>query len=268
MGLVMLANRFLKVLATRLSQGRGGADDSFCALGIGPLSPSLDDIAGSYTEEENTPAHIRTAADALVADLAKGFPSIGLPTIPGSENAIPGPTRRATTSFDTPTTNAIVAACKFRGWSASLALHAAIVRVTASYAQHPLAKNYRVLLTVDLRRLLPEPYCLEDYAVGMFASGIPIIVEDVVGKSFEEVVADLGREYRKDITRMCEDEQGRPVGLLELTAPYIRRTAELVATPRHRRCRQVRTQAWAASGGWTSCSRTITLLFLAVVGAG
>lgn len=230
-GLVMLANRFLKVLATRLGSDRDRADDSFYALGVGPLSPSLDEIVGLYTDKETTPSHIRAAADGLVAELAKGFPSVGLPTTPGSKNAVPGPTRRVTAYFDTETTNAIVRACKTRGWSASLALHAAIVRVTASYAQHPLAKNYGAILAVDLRRFLPEPYSLEEYAVGMFASGIPVVVENAVGKSFEGIVADLDKGYRRDVTRICEDGEGRPVSLLELTAPYIRRTMELFASP-------------------------------------
>lgn len=230
-GLVILAIRFLKVLSTRPSQGRDGVDDSFCEFGIGPLSPSLDDIVGSYTEEGYTPAHIRTTGDALVVDLVEGFPSIGLPMIPGKENAIAVPTRRGTASFDTPRTKAIVSACRVRGWSASLALHAAIVRVTASNSQHPLAKNYGALLAVDLKIFLSVPYRLEDYAVGMFASGIPIIVEDVVGKSFERAVAELGSGYRRDVTWICEDERSWPILFLELTAPYIHRTTELVATP-------------------------------------
>ncbi|EEU36125.1 uncharacterized protein NECHADRAFT_87220 [Fusarium vanettenii 77-13-4] len=224
-GMLMLANSFMKSLAEILRHDRNDPTIQ------GPLTPSLDTIVGSYLDEETTPMYLRSTANALVAEFVKGVPSIGLPTIPGSLTAAPGPTERQSCSFDATITKAIIAACKKRHLSVPSAVHAALVRVTATYPQHPLAKSYAAFFPTDLRPYLPSPYNGESFAVGMFCSGLPVTVPDVLGLSFDAITTILNNVYRRDLTRMCTDDEGNPQSMLDLMAPYVRRTTKLFNTP-------------------------------------
>ncbi|KAI8711478.1 hypothetical protein NCS52_01411300 [Fusarium sp. LHS14.1] len=224
-GMLMLANSFMKNIAEIL------CNDGNNPTIQGPLTPSLDTIVGSYVDEEATPMYLRSTADALVTEFVKGVPSIGLPTITGSLTAAPGPTERQSTSFDATTTKSIIAACKKRGLSVPSAVHAAFVRATATYPQNPLAKSYAAFFPTDLRPYLPLPHNGESFAVGMFCSGLPVTVPDVLGLSFNSIAQILNNVYKRDLTRMCTDDEGKPQGMLDLMAPYVRRTTKLFNTP-------------------------------------
>lgn len=224
-GMLMLANSFMNILAEILRHDQNHPTTQ------GPLTPSLDTIVGSYLDEETTPMYLRSTADALVAEFVKGVPSIGLPTITGSLTAAPGPTERQSYSFDATATNSIIAGCKKRGLSVPSAVHAALVRVTATYPQHPLAKSYAAFFPTDLRPYLSSPYNGEAFAVGMFCSGLPVTVPSVLGLSFDAIAEILNNVYRRDLTRMCTNNEGKPQGMLDLMAPYVRRTTKLFNTP-------------------------------------
>ncbi|KAJ4186732.1 hypothetical protein NW755_007464 [Fusarium falciforme] len=224
-GMLMLANSFMNNLAEILRHDRNHPTTQ------GPLTPSLDTIVGSYLDEETTPMYLRSTADALVAEFVKGVPSIGLPTITGSLTAAPGPTERQSYSFDATTTKSIIAACKKRGLSVPSAVHAALVRVTATYPQHLLAKSYAAFFPSDLRPCLSSPYNGEAFAVGMFCSGLPATVPNVLGLSFDAIAEILNNVYRRDLTRMCTNDEGKPQGMLDLMAPYVRRTTKLFNAP-------------------------------------
>ncbi|KAJ4172303.1 hypothetical protein NW754_002494 [Fusarium falciforme] len=200
-GMLMLANSFMNNLAEILRHDRNHPTTQ------GPLTPSLDTIVGSYLDEETTPMYLRSTADALVAEFVKGVPSIGLPTITGSLTAAPGPTERQSYSFDATTTKSIIAACKKRGLSVPSAVHAALVRVTATYPQHLLAKSYAAFFPSDLRPCLSSPYNGEAFAVGMFCSGLPATVPNVLGLSFDAIAEILNNVYRRDLTRMCTNDE-------------------------------------------------------------
>lgn len=224
-GMLMLANSFMNNLAEILRDNRDNPTIK------GPLTPSLDTIVGSYLDEETTPMYLRSTADALVAEFVKGVPSIGLPTIPESLTAAPGPTERQSYSFDATTTESIIAACKKRDLSVPSAVHAALVRITATYPQHPLANSYAAFFPTDLRPYLASPYNREAFAVGMFCSGLPVTVPNVLGLSFDAIAEILNNVYRRDLTQMCTDDEGKPQGMLDLMAPYVRRTTKLFNTP-------------------------------------
>ncbi|KAJ3459179.1 hypothetical protein MRS44_015252 [Fusarium solani] len=224
-GMLMLANSFMSNLAEILRHDRNNPTIQ------GPLTPSLDSIVGSYLDEETTPMYLRSTADTLVAEFVRGVPSIGLPTITGSLTAVPGPTGRQAYSFDINTTKTIVSACKKRDLSVSSAVHAALVRATATYPQHQLAKSYAAFFPTDLRPYLSSPYNEEAFAVGMFCSGLPVTVPNVLGLSFDTIAEILNDVYRRDLTRMCADDEGKPQGMLDLMAPYVRRTTKLFNTP-------------------------------------
>ncbi|KAL7925843.1 hypothetical protein ACQKWADRAFT_283192 [Trichoderma austrokoningii] len=236
MGLLMLVNSFLSSLASVLRNGLNCDLDSFDGLvGSGLLTRSLDDVADAYIDEDSTPENVKAAADGLVSEFLQGVSSIGLPTLPDSETVPPGDTAREALRINAPTTAAIVAACRGRNISVNSAVHAAVVRVTATYPQHPMAKHFAAFFPVDMRRHLPKPYDGPDYAVGAFSSGLPICVRDAIGsngpKSFEEIVQQLASVYATDLARFTTDDNGNPVSMIKVVAPYVRRTTKLFSAP-------------------------------------
>ncbi|KAM0461928.1 hypothetical protein ACHAPV_002575 [Trichoderma viride] len=241
MGLLMLIHSFLSSLASVLRHGLSCDLDSYDGLvGSGLLTRSLDDVADAYTDEDSTPENVKAAADGIVGEFVQGVPSIGLPTFPDSETVPPGDTAREALRVDALTTAAIVAVCRARKISVNSAVHAAVIRVTATYPQHPLAKHFAAFFPVDMRRHLPKPYDGPDYAVGVFSSGLPICIHDVRGendargrgpKSFEEIVQQLASVYATDLSRFTTDDEGNPVSMTKVVAPYVRRTTKLFSAP-------------------------------------
>ncbi|KAL7800066.1 hypothetical protein V8C37DRAFT_363966 [Trichoderma ceciliae] len=238
-GMLMLAHSFLSSLASVMRNGLDCDLNSYDSLvGSRLLTRSLDDLANAYTDETSTPMFIRSAADGLANDFVRGVPSIGLPTIPGSEEAVPGDSAREALRIDAPTTAAIISACRSRKISVSSAVHAAIICATATYPQHPLAANYASFFPVDMRRRLPKPYDGPDYAVGIFSTGLPICVANVLGdakgngrKSYEEIAQQLAAAYSTDLSCLATDDDGNAVSMLEIIAPYVRRTTKLFTAP-------------------------------------
>jgi hypothetical protein len=240
-GLLMFAHSFLSSLASVLRHGPDCDLDSYDGLvGSGLLTRSLDDVADAYTDEDTTPENVKAAADGLVGEFVQGVPSIGLPTLPYSETVPPGDTARKALRIDASTTAAILAACRARKISVNSAVHAAVIRVTATYPQHPLAKHFAAFFPVDMRRHLPRPYDGPDYAVGVFSSGLAICVRDVLGendaegsgpKTFDEIVQQLALVYATDLSRFTTDDEGNPVSMVRVVAPYVRRTTKLFSAP-------------------------------------
>ncbi|KAL7948445.1 hypothetical protein V8C42DRAFT_251554 [Trichoderma barbatum] len=238
-GMLMLAHSFLSSLASVLRNGLDCDLKSYDSLVGGRLlTRSLDDLAIAYVDESCTPGHIQDAADGLVNDFVRGVPSIGLPTLPGSEAVAPGDSARVALRFGASTTAAIISACRNAKVSVSSAVHAAVIRATATYPQHPLAVSYAAFFPVDMRRRLPKPYDGPDYAVGMFCTGLPICVRNVLGdakgrgpQSYEEIVQQLASAYSKDLSHLAIDVDGNSVSMLELIAPYVRRTTKLFMAP-------------------------------------
>ncbi|ROT38103.1 hypothetical protein SODALDRAFT_278484 [Sodiomyces alkalinus F11] len=235
MGSIMLAHAFMTTLVSVLRRGLD-ADLSAHAspAANGSLTPSLDDIVRSPADEASTPERLKKAADSLIATFLKGLPTVGLPTIPGSEHATPGPTARAQVSLDRATTAAVLAACKARGFTVTSAIHAALLRVVARHPQHPLAKNYAAFVATDMRRRLGAPWDGVPYAVGMFSSGVPVCIEgaqeEEEDKPFARLAADFHAVYSQDLARLGVDDRGAPFSMQDIVAPYVRRTTKLFMT--------------------------------------
>lgn len=232
-GSIMLAHAFVTTLVSVLRQGLD-ADLSAHASSVanGSLTPSLDDIADAPQDEQSTPEHLKKAADDLIATFLKGLPTIGLPTIPGSETAVPGPTGRAQVLLDPATTAAVRAACSARGVSVTSAVHAALIRVVARYPQHPRARSYAAFVATGMRRRLGAPWDGVPFAVGIFSSGVPVCIEGALdGKSFDALAGEFQAVYSQDLARMGVDAGGKPFGMREIAAPYIRRTTRLFTSP-------------------------------------
>ncbi|ROW01917.1 hypothetical protein VMCG_05515 [Cytospora schulzeri] len=262
-GLSMLAHSFLTALAEVL---RVGPDAASLEVYTGkipaasqPLPLCLEDLArqvrsgnkktsnGHEDKNDNakgsTDPTLEAGADALVAEFLRGVPSIGLPTRADSENALPGPSARASTRLDAATTARVTAARKAKGFSFTGSVHAAIVRVTAGFPQHPLAKSYAGFFPVNLRQAIAPTGAAtdEELVFGLYFSGLPICVDGMITnpgghvgdtiKSFDDVAREMTAVYGRDLTEFWKVPDGQVVGLLDLAEPYLKRTTALFSAP-------------------------------------
>ncbi|KAL7893312.1 hypothetical protein HDV63DRAFT_387727 [Trichoderma sp. SZMC 28014] len=236
MGMLMLANSYLNSLATLISLGLSVSLEDVAKRAPdarGSLTPSLDDVLESYKDDDSTPESVRVAADELIARYRKGIPSIGLPLSDDRAKASPKSTYRSSVHFDSTTTARILEGCKKRGFSVSAAIQSAVLRVATCYEQHTMAKSYASYFSTNLRHELSVPWNTEEFAVGMFASGLPLVVENIMEgpMTFEQIVAVVNSEYRQDRSRLFSDERGNPISQRQLVAPFLRRTVQLFSDP-------------------------------------
>lgn len=257
-GLTKLAHSFMTALAQVL---RFGPDaDSLdiytehLPAATRSLPPCLENLArkirlrnennagdnGDKNTKSSPDPTLEAGADALVAEFLRGVPSIGLPTKPDSENALPGFSARASTRLDAATTARVTATRKAKGFSFTGAVHAAIVRVTAGFPQHPLAKSYAGFFPVNLREAIaPTGAASEDELVfGLYFSGLPVCVDGMIPisggdarKIFNEVARTMTAVYSRDLIEFWKAPDGQVVGLLDLAEPYLKRTTALFSAP-------------------------------------
>ncbi|KAL6890073.1 hypothetical protein GGI43DRAFT_416302 [Trichoderma evansii] len=236
LGLLMLANSYLNSLAAFIQLGLDASLDDVAKrapFARRSLTPSLDDVLGSYKDENSTPESVRVAADNLIARYRKGIPSIGLPLSNDRAKASPKSTYRSSVNFDSTTTAQILEACKKRGFSVSAAIQSAVLGVASCYEQHPMARSYASYFSTDLRRELSDPWNTEEFAVGMFSSGLPPVVENIMEgpMTFDQVVTVVNAEYKHDRSCLYSDENGNPISQRQLVAPFISRTVQLFSDP-------------------------------------
>ncbi|KAH8761075.1 hypothetical protein F5883DRAFT_678826 [Diaporthe sp. PMI_573] len=215
------------------------------------LPPNLESVARIWRQKQGTEAEksqdekdthalrLEAGADALVGEFLRGVPSIGLPTRPNSETAHPGASARVETRLNVSQTAKIAEARRAKKISFTGAVHAAIVRVTAEFPQHALAKSYAAFFPVDLRQSIigagaaPE----DQLTFGLYFSGLPICVQRVIpgedgkAKTFEEVAHEMTSVYTRDLTAFWKAPDGTQVSLMELAEPYLQRTTVLFNTP-------------------------------------
>ncbi|RBR11226.1 uncharacterized protein FIESC28_09110 [Fusarium coffeatum] len=229
-----IAVNFLHVVSQSLAKGTDAALDSFTSpVGDGSIAPNVDWILDAFSDEASTPDYMRKAADAMYTDMLAGAPSVALPPREGSGDAIPGDSTRATLSFGKETTSRLLAGSKAKGLTISLATHAAIIRCSARYPQHPLCKSYGRFAPVDIRKNFPSPYNTPQYSIGEYCAAFPVIVLDVVNenKTFNQVCQELQKSYGRARNSGFKDDAGQPVSTADLGAPFIRRILDLVNTP-------------------------------------
>ncbi|KAI1258797.1 hypothetical protein F5Y18DRAFT_325854 [Xylariaceae sp. FL1019] len=243
-GMCLLANDFMTALAATIGKE---AHPLTIAQSIGindhghsivELPKSLEDLARdlSHHPRDRDDIVLAAGADALVSEFLQGMPSIGLPTIAGSEAAVPSSSGRTARTLDVDTTTLISSSCRDMGFTVTSAVHAAIVRTTTSFQQHPLARSYAAFVPVDLRRILGG---FANQQIGLYFSGLPVYVESSVlqkGKeSFELIARKLGSVYSRDQVRFWKPSEGIDqddyLGLLDLVEPYVQRTTVLFNTP-------------------------------------
>ncbi|OTA99724.1 hypothetical protein M426DRAFT_27262 [Hypoxylon sp. CI-4A] len=246
-GMVRLGHAFLEALATALRVTSQEAFDAYVTQPISdpPIGPSLEELAQRQSRIRTSEDGRRLAAgaDRLVGEFIRGIPSIGLPTRTGSITSEPGNSLRAARTIDSVTTSKIIAACRANGIKVTSAAHAAVVRVTASYPQHPLAKSYTAFAPVDLRHAITTlvgPESKNDSRVtGLYFSGLPVCIDGVLGtdggpaKDFRAIAHELQSVYSRDLVQFWdpEDGSGQMVSLLDLAEPYVERTTNLLKAP-------------------------------------
>ncbi|KAI0489563.1 hypothetical protein F4859DRAFT_156549 [Xylaria cf. heliscus] len=253
-GIALLGHEFMTALAKVINAKPDAPLEDLLSPGLAsspPVPPSLEDLAKAQSVYAPSGAHqedpvLAAGADELVGIFLRGVPSIGLPTRESSAAAVPGASERVATRLDPETTARVAAACREKGIKVTSAVHAAIVRVTARFPQHPLSKAYAAFVPVDLRRALDETATPETAAVskvvGLYFSGLPLCVESVFTKGFEDVARDLAAVYARDLLQFWQpsspalvagtaDREVKKVGLLDLAEPYVRRTTALFNAP-------------------------------------
>ncbi|KAL6796695.1 hypothetical protein J3E68DRAFT_449857 [Trichoderma sp. SZMC 28012] len=236
MGMFMLGNSFLDSLATFIELGLNTSLEDVVKrvpVARGSLTPSLDDALDSYKDEDSTPENVRMAADELIAQYRKGIPSVGLPLTSDRAKASPKSTYRSSLNFESTTTARILDACKKRGFSVSAAIQSAVLTAAIRYEQHPMARSYASYFATNLRRELSAPWNTEEFAVGMFSSGLPLLVENIMDgpMTFDQVVATVNTAYRQDRSCLFSDDRGNPINQRQLVAPFLRRTIQLFSDP-------------------------------------
>ncbi|PSR79598.1 hypothetical protein BD289DRAFT_442204 [Coniella lustricola] len=234
-GSIKLSDRLLSALSTVLLLGAGLPLEAY-GLDLTPLfTPSLDEISLGFINEESTPAAVKNVADKLLGTVIKGAPSIGLPLIPGSEKALPGPSCRVRVVLDEETTKSVVAACKSRALKVTSAVHTAIVQAVAAKPQHPLAKHYCITTAVDLRRRLPEGKNGDgpELAAGMFISPGLVFIEEPAAedRDFMSIAKDFESTYGADMSTLYSSDDGTKVSITHATAPFARRIVPLLQMP-------------------------------------
>ncbi|KAI0520977.1 hypothetical protein F5B22DRAFT_33174 [Xylaria bambusicola] len=136
------------------------------------------------------------------------------------------------TKLDTQKTTQVAVACRQMGIKVTSAVHAAIVRVTARFTQHPLSKCFVAFVPVDLRYALDETSTSETKAISK--------VVRLFTKSFKEIARDFAIVYVRDLIRfwspllIAENRAGEfqeSIGLLDLAEPYMQRTTALFNAP-------------------------------------
>ncbi|RYP67275.1 hypothetical protein DL770_008642 [Monosporascus sp. CRB-9-2] len=243
-GLALLSDSFLSALANVIRLGLLVPLEAYPVQQAPdpPLRPALETLAQSqsrYASEAYTPL-LRRAADELVNKFAKGLPSIGFPTIVGSEATLPGPASRAAVILDAATTAKVASSCRSLGVSVTCAVHAAIIYAAARFPQHPLAKSYAAFGPVDLRRpLLARGIEYSSQPYGVLLTGLPICIEGLANgskgptKDFATVARELHAVYSQDSARFwdLDDDSGKSVSLLELVELYLGQLIKLCAAP-------------------------------------
>ncbi|KAI0157908.1 hypothetical protein GGR52DRAFT_180647 [Hypoxylon sp. FL1284] len=202
-----------------------------------PLAPSIDSLSSLRQDPR-----IETALDQLFSEFLPKLPSIGFPTRGGSLSDDPGPTARVAARLDAEMTTKVAGSCREKGIKVTSAVHAAIVRVTASFPQHPLAKSYAAFALANLRYTRGagpawQAGSPEGVAAVCFA-GFPVCVGGVVSEDgaalgFDSVAEELNRAYTADLDSYWDpqDGSGQVFGLSDLADGIMRRNMELLKAP-------------------------------------
>lgn len=118
----------------------------------------------------------------------------------------PGPTQRREFIFSEQTTDAIVQACRKNGYTVTAAVHAAFALTVAKHAdptQMTDKSKYLSFCQFNLRPYLPEPYNSSQYAVAVYYTTWPLVLEKP--KDFNDLVHVLNGKYKTTSKGLAEN---------------------------------------------------------------
>ena len=150
----------------------------------------MDEVLG-YPDQ---PAQdVQEKVTKMFGDYAESFPGIGPVSQVG--RAPPGACRNAEITFSTETTGRLVRACKTMGVSVTAAVQAAYVQAMVKHADlNSKTSQYVTANSFDLRKYLPEPYGSSKYAVSVYYSPLPYIVD--LPSPYWDTAKSLHRYYQ------------------------------------------------------------------------
>ena len=139
-----------------------------------------ENLSIGLDEANKVPTHVSPRIDQAATDtlmmFAKNVPSIGLPTKAAD---LPSGAGRCETELDHALTSSVISRCKTRGFSVTVAVHAAIVCVTkqsADKAGTAGKHKYASWTAFDLCKYSPPPYNGANNVISDFHTGIPTVV--------------------------------------------------------------------------------------------
>ncbi|KAJ5909299.1 hypothetical protein N7504_003942 [Penicillium tannophilum] len=165
------------------------------------LSPSLEQAKG-YSDV--LPADAVAKGSQTATDALPFYPGIGpvskVGTVP------PGPTQMREYRFSERTTEAIIQACKKGGFTVTAAVHAAFALTVAKHADSTLITDkskYLTFFQLTLRPYLPEPYNSSEYAVALYYTTWPLVLE--IPNDFQQLVQVIGDKYKSACKGLVEN---------------------------------------------------------------
>ncbi|XXH03651.1 hypothetical protein Hte_010056 [Hypoxylon texense] len=238
MGLLFLSQKLMTALVAVIRLGVDAPLGAYLPdYPIGPvLAPSIDRL--SHLRQD---PRIEAGLDEVFGKFLRSVPSIGLPTR-SDESETLGSTARVASRLDAKATSRIVQSCRKKGIKVTSAVQAAIIRVTATFPQHPLARSYAAFALANLRHSCgmgsPGQESPPEGVVALCFAGFPVCVSGVIPEGgevlgFDDIAEELNRSYASDLNRYWDPRDGsdQVFGLIDLADGIMRRNIDLVSAP-------------------------------------
>ena len=182
-GLFLFWDSFLTALSSPAADIKFGDETS-------RLVPSLQEILGY---KKNSNQVLAEKAVGMMMDYAGSLPGVGPVSKLGG--APPGKSQNMELAFPAKTTEALAKACKAKGITMTVAVHAAYVRTMIKYAdQSAKQTEYVTQNQFNFRRYLPEPYNSNKYAAAVLYNAYPYKL--ALPASFDDLCKALNEHYQ------------------------------------------------------------------------
>ena len=217
-GFISLMDRLLSLVITQRKYPLDGSEAR-------NLLPPLEEVAGFSLPGDATELE---AIQKCFTNYVPNLPSMGLPVEPQSISG--AATRTKEIILPENTTAAIIAACKKRGHTVSMAIHAAVI-IALRESPHNLdlqlsRRKYASWTIINYRPYLPKP--LDDtsaHPAAMWLTGYPMVVSP--SGTFDEIAEETARNYWGGFPRPEKNHPGKAYN----QAPYFHAIANAPSPP-------------------------------------
>jgi hypothetical protein len=189
------------------------------------LPPSEDYLYGcpeTYSEQDAQNAMM--VLGRLVQDRPIGLPVQDIKQPPRDN-------RREELKLPTATTNAIIHACKQKGFTVTAAWHTAVVLAASKIqaAAGEVGTSFASVASFDLRPYFPEWFDPRSQPVSQYGMAPPILVEPK-HKSFDEIAKEIRDKYKTEVSPVGERASVMFAGT-EIAGPMMASEAPSSTTP-------------------------------------